>query len=155
MDHPLQVAYLNELESLAGEKVSNKTFDGCGAPLFALSSLGLARAIQAITLSSDPVHKEVLEACRAHPEMMTGEERKEVKLIRQVPGMFMKDGAEGVEVLSLKDGRTLVVKIADGSTRSIPAIVAAQLNEWGIKVEIETIKVMGGANVVGEMAATL
>ena len=79
LDHPLQVAYLSELEELAGEKVSNKTFDGCGAPLFAISTKGLARAIQKVTLSKDPVHQEVMSACRANPAMTTGAERKETK----------------------------------------------------------------------------
>ena len=155
MDHPLQIAYLKELEELAGEKVSNKTFDGCGAPLFAISTKGLARALQAVTLSKDPVHQEVMNACRTYPEMMTGAERKETKLMKQVPGLFMKDGAEGVEVLTLADGRSLALKISDGSARAIPTIVAAVLKEWGVSVSVDPIKVLGGANVVGEMRAVL
>ena len=155
LDHPLQVAYLSELEELAGEQVSNKTFDGCGAPLFALSTKGLARAIQKVTLSKDPVHQEVMSACRANPAMMTGAERKETKLMKQVPGLFMKDGAEGVEVLSLEDGRSLALKSSDGSARAIPTVVAAVLKEWGVSISIDPIKVMGGANVVGEMRAVL
>ena len=50
-DHPLQVSYRKELEELAEEKVANETFDGCGAPLFALSTRGLARAIHKVTIS--------------------------------------------------------------------------------------------------------
>ena len=136
-------------------KVSNKTFDGCGAPLFAISTKGLARALQAVTLSKDPVHQEVMNACRTYPEMMTGAERKETKLMKQVPGLFMKDGAEGVEVLTLADGRSLALKISDGSARAIPTVVAAVLKEWGVSISIDPIKVMGGANVVGEMRAVL
>jgi len=155
MDHPLQVAYKKELEELAGEKVSNETFDGCGAPLFAISSKGLARAIHKVTISADPVHQEIMAACRANPGMMTGEDRKEVKLMRQVPGFFMKDGAEAVEVMSLPDGRTAVLKIADGSARAIQTIAGAILERWGFKVNIDPVPVYAAGNIVGGMRAVL
>ena len=155
MDHPLQVLYRKELEELAGEKVSNETFDGCGAPLFALSTKGLARAIHKITISTDPVHQEIMNACRANPVYMTGEERKEVKLMSQVPGLFMKDGAEAVEVMSMKDGRTAVLKIADGIPRAIQTIAGAILNRWGFDVKVDPVNVMAGGDVVGGMRAVL
>ena len=53
MDHPLQKLILEEIESASGEKSVNKTFDGCGAPLFAISTLGLARAIQNVTVGAE------------------------------------------------------------------------------------------------------
>jgi L-asparaginase II len=43
--HPLQVAIKAELETLAGEKITLTSTDGCGAPLFLLSVAGLAKAI--------------------------------------------------------------------------------------------------------------
>ena len=49
--HPLQVAIKAELEALSGEKNILTSTDGCGAPLFLMSVIGLARAIRAITLS--------------------------------------------------------------------------------------------------------
>ena len=155
MDHPLQVSYKKELEELAGEKVSNEAFDGCGAPLFALSTKGLARAIHKITISTDPVHQVIMDACRANPIFMTGEERKEVKLMSQVPGLFMKDGAEAVEVMSMKDGRTAVLKIADGIPRAIQTIAGAILNRWGFDVKVDPVNVMAGGDVVGGMRAVL
>jgi L-asparaginase II len=154
-DHPLQVSYRKELEELSGEKISNETFDGCGAPLFAISTLGLAKAIHAVTISNDPVHQEIMNACRANPIMMTGEERKEVKLMKQVSGLFMKDGAEAVEVMSLPDGRTAVLKIADGMPRAIQTIAGAILNRWNFDVKVDPINVMAAQNVVGGMRAVL
>ena len=41
--HPLQLKMLEKTEELAGEKVVKVTTDGCGAPLFAISTLGLAQ----------------------------------------------------------------------------------------------------------------
>ena len=154
-DHPLQVAVLNEIESLVGAKVSNKTFDGCGAPLFAVTTRELATAIRNITISKDPVHIEVMNAARAHPEMVAGEGRLTTRTMQSVPGLFMKDGAEAVEVASMADGRTLVYKISDGSWRAFGAIMHAALLEWGITTTEEAFNVYGGANIVGGMRAVL
>ena len=154
-DHPLQVAVLAEIESLAGAKVSNKTFDGCGAPLFALTTRQLANAIRNITISKDPVHVEVMNAARAHPEMVAGEGRLTTRTMKSVPGLFMKEGAEAVEVASMADGRTLVFKISDGSWRAFGAIMHAALLDWGITTTEEAFNVYGGANIVGGMRAVL
>jgi L-asparaginase II len=154
-DHPLQVAVLAEIERLAGAKVSNKTFDGCGAPLFALSTRELATAIRNITISKDPVHVEVMSAARAFPEMVAGEGRLTTRTMKSVPGLFMKEGAEAVEVASMTDGRTLVFKISDGSWRAFGAIMHAALLEWGITTTEEALNVYGGANIVGGMRAVL
>ncbi len=154
-DHPLQVAVLAEIESLAGAKVSNKTFDGCGAPLFALTTRELANAIRNITISKDPVHIEVMNAAREYPEMVAGDDRLTTRTMKSVPGLFMKEGAEAVEVASMSDGRTLVFKISDGSWRAFGAIMHAALLEWGITTTEEAFNVYGGANIVGGMRAVL
>ena len=56
MSHPLQIAIKNEIELLAGEKVSTSTFDGCGAPLFAISLIGLAKTFSTLVKSYDVVY---------------------------------------------------------------------------------------------------
>ena len=63
-EHPVQVAFKNELESLSEEKISHTTIDGCGAPLFLITLLGLARSIRSLTISKDRVHQSVVDACR-------------------------------------------------------------------------------------------
>lgn len=154
-EHPLQVAVLAEIETLALTKVANKTFDGCGAPLFAMTTRELATAIRAITISKDPVHVEVMGATRAFPEMVAGQGRLTTRTMQSVPGLFMKEGAEAVEVVSMVDGRTLVFKISDGSWRAFGAIMHAALLEWGITTTEEAFSVYGGANIVGGMRAVL
>jgi L-asparaginase II len=154
-DHPLQVAVLTEIEDLVGAKVSNKTFDGCGAPLFAVTTRELANAIRNITISKDPVHVEVMNAARAFPEMVAGDGRLTTRTMQSVAGLFMKEGAEAVEVASMSDGRTLVFKISDGSWRAFGAIMHAALLEWGITTTEEAFNVYGGANIVGGMRAVL
>jgi len=154
-DHPLQVAVLTEIEGLVGAKVSNKTFDGCGAPLFAVTTRELANAIRNISISKDPVHVEVMSAARAFPEMVAGDGRLTTRTMQSVAGLFMKEGAEAVEVASMSDGRTLVFKISDGSWRAFGAIMHAALLEWGITTTEEAFNVYGGANIVGGMRAVL
>ena len=153
--HPLQVAILKEIESMIGESVANKTFDGCGAPLFAMSSLGLAKGIHNFTISKDPVHQEVFNACLQYPEMVAGEGRLTTRMMQAVPGLFMKEGAEGVEVASLKDGLTLVFKISDGSLRAFSTIIHAAFAEWGIDTPEEQFNVYGGGAIVGGLRATI
>jgi L-asparaginase II len=58
--HPLQLAIKAEVEAMSGEKVSVTSVDGCGAPLFLFSLLGLARAIRNLTISTDPIHQEAV-----------------------------------------------------------------------------------------------
>ena len=152
--HPLQVAIKTELESLAGEKITLTSTDGCGAPLFLLSVAGLARAIRNITISKDPIHQEVMAASRAFPEMVAGKGRLTTQMIEAVPGLYMKDGAEAVEVASMPDGRTLVFKVSDGSLRPFRVLVHAGLKKLGIDSPYEPENVLGGDRVIGNIRAT-
>ena len=154
-NHPLQLAIKEELENLAGEKITLTSTDGCGAPLFLLSLIGLARAVRAITISTDPVHQSVMNAARAFPEMVGGVGRHNTEMMQQVPGLFMKDGAEAVNVCSLADGRTFVFKVSDGSLRAFRTIVHACLKDFGIDTALTPEKVMGGPRVIGTIRATI
>lgn len=154
-NHPVQVACRSELELLANEEVSLISVDGCGAPLFLISLRGLARAIHNLTISEDPIHHSVLRACREFPEMVAGEGRLTTRKMREVPGLFMKEGAEGVEVGSLPDGRTFVIKISDGSSRATGALVVAALRKFGVSVLPESTPVYGGNEIVGSIRAII
>ena len=152
--HPLQVAIKAELETLAGESITLTSTDGCGAPLFLMSVLGLARAIRAITISTDPIHQSILDASRAFPEMVAGKGRLTTQMIEAVPGLYMKDGAEAVEIASMPDGRTLVFKVSDGSLRPFRVLVHAGLKRLGIDSPYEAENVLGGDRVIGTIRAT-
>jgi len=154
-NHPLQVAIKNEFETVSGEKINIATTDGCGAPLFALSTRGLATGIHRLTVSSDPVHQQVLNACRLNPDMVAGSGRITTTMMEAVPGLFMKDGAEGVNIFSMPDGRTCAFKIADGATRPFALIMKKVFTSWFIDAGIDDQKVMGGSEVVGEVRCAL
>jgi L-asparaginase II len=153
-EHPLQQAFKSELENLAGEKISHTAIDGCGAPLFLISLLGLARAIRAMTISTDPVHQSVVDACRSFPDMVAGPERMTSIFMRQHPGLFMKSGAESVMVASVEDGRSFAFKVNDGGMRPRSVISLAGLRLLGINASGTLEKTYGGAQVVGSIRAT-
>jgi len=152
--HPLQLAIKAEVEQMSGEKVAGVSVDGCGAPLFLFSLLGLARAIRNLTISADPVHQEVAQACRDYPEMVSGPGRLATRMMQKIPGLFMKDGAEAVNVTSLADGRTLAIKISDGTARAMPAITAAALAKFGIDAQEVPVNTLGAGLPVGVIRAT-
>lgn len=153
--HSLQVACRSELETLAGEEVALVSVDGCGAPLFLISLLGLAQSIRNITVSKDPVHHSVIQACRDYPEIVAGSGRLTTRKMQEIPGLFMKEGAEGVEVGSLPDGRTFAFKINDGSSRALGVIVVAALKEFGIAAHPELTPIYGGKSIIGSIRAVL
>jgi len=152
--HPLQLAIKAEVEQMSGEKVAGVSVDGCGAPLFLFSLLGLARAIRNLTISTDVVHQEVVQACRDYPEMVSGPGRLATRMMQKIPGLFMKDGAEAVNVTSLSDGRALAIKISDGNARAMPAITAAALAKFDIDAQEVPVNTLGAGLPVGVIRAT-
>ncbi len=152
--HPLQIAIKSELETLSGEKITLTSTDGCGAPLFLISVAGLARAIRNVTISQDPIHQAVMTASRAFPEMVAGKGRLTTQMMESVPGLYMKDGAEAVEVASMTDGRTLVFKVSDGSLRPFRVLVHAGLKKLGIDSPYEPENVLGGDRIIGTIRAS-
>ncbi|MFD0901045.1 asparaginase [Actinomadura sediminis] len=127
-EHPLQAAVREVVEELAGEPVAAVGVDGCGAPLFAISTLGVARAYRALVLAApDAPEGLVADAMRTHPQWTSGTEREEHRLMDAVPGLLVKCGAEGVDAFALGDGRAGAVKIDDGAMRARTPVTVALL----------------------------
>ena len=157
--HPLQQVIAETVEDLTGQRVAQVTVDGCGAPLFSVSPLGLARAAAAIASAApDTPEGRVADAMRTYPEMASGDDRDVALLMRKVPGLLAKDGFEGVQMVGLPDGRAVVVKIADGADRARMPATAAALAHCGIGpdvlTEFATTPVVGGDTTVGSLRAT-
>lgn len=151
-DHPLQRAIRAEIERLTGVPVAHVTVDGCGAPLFSTTVLGLARAFGRIAAA--PVRGEpsapaarVATAMTAHPELVGGTGREATRAMAAVPGLVVKDGASGVYAAGLADGGALAFKVLDGSPRARPVLLAAALAVAG--VDNDEIRALGRALVLG------
>lgn len=153
-EHPLQIAIAAEFEKLSGEKITKVGVDGCGAALFAISLRALATAVRNLTLSNEAIHQEVVNACRNNPIMVSGVGRLPTLLMQKVPGLFVKDGAEGVMIMSTPKGEVIVWKMSDGSQRGNSPLSVATLSHLGITVDLERENVMGDGRVVGEIRAS-
>ena len=75
--------------------------------------------------------------------------------MREVPGLFMKEGAEGVLVCALRDGRVIAIKIIDGSWRPVAPIIMEIFNRWCVVMPDESVKIYGGASVIGEIVSLI
>lgn len=155
--HPLQQGTASLVEELSEEKIVTTTVDGCGAPLFAFSTLGLARAISKVASATYGPLARVAYAMRAFPEMVAGEGRSTTQLMRSVPGLLVKEGAEGVQVFGHMDGRACAMKVEDGSMRALPVITGSILKRWGLaNSETEknsVVPVLGAGEPVGSIVS--
>src|SRR5690606_4107358 len=130
-----QVAIAETIAEFTEVPISTATVDGCGAPLFSTSVTGLARAFGRLAAAptADPNAPEakVARAMAAHPDMVAGGRRPTTTLMRAVPGLVAKDGADGVFVAGLPDGRATAFKVLDGAERPLAPIMVAALDDLG------------------------
>lgn len=157
-DHPLQQLIAETISDLTGEPVVASGVDGCGAPVHAVPVLGLARAYARIaTAGPGTPEARVAGAIRGYPEWLGGTGRDVTALVRGVPGIIAKDGAEAVYVAALPDGRAAAVKIADGGARARTVVLTALLRRLGVAEpvldELATVEVTGGGRAVGAVEA--
>ncbi|MFF1835382.1 asparaginase [Streptomyces sp. NPDC058231] len=156
--HPLQQLIHQVIEEAAGEPVAAVGTDGCGAPLMAISLIGLARAFRSFVLAPEgTAERRVADAMRAHPEYVAGTRRPDTWLMREVPGALSKMGAEAVQALALPDGRALAFKIDDGGGRALGPVLARALGLLGVDApvvdRIGKAPLLGGAAEVGAVRA--
>ena len=167
--HPLQQSLATAFAELTGAPLAATAVDGCGAPLFAASLLGLARAFRLLVLgldgagSPDPACARITEAIRAHPAYVSGTSRDERVLLTAIPGAIGKAGAECCYVVALPDGRAFALKADDGAARVRPVLMAAALGRSGVLeddgIDVEAVRrtgvfeLTGGDQVVGEIRA--
>ncbi|UKD55331.1 asparaginase [Amycolatopsis sp. FU40] len=135
--HPLQRAIRETVEELTGQTVPRVATDGCGAPLFALSLRGLARAASRIATAPDGSPESlVANGIRQRPDLVAGTRRDVTRLMQAVPGLIAKDGFEAVQLAALPNGTAVALKIADGGDRARPAVLAAALARADVDPEL-------------------
>ena len=148
--HPVQRLILDDIAKRAGE-VCGVGVDGCGTPAAVTSLVGLARAARELAVDGHAVHR----AMTGYPEMVGGPRRDVTRLMQLIPGLMVKDGAEGVQVAALPDGRALALKIADGGGRARTPVTIAALRMLGVDVASDAIveEVFGHGRPVGTVRA--
>ncbi len=156
-NHPLQQKMLAKTEELAGEMVAKVTIDGCGAPLFATSTLGLAKAISGFSKAG----QDLIDAAKAHPWAIGDAGGADSQFLEQ--GFMAKIGAEGVFVVSTDSHHAVAVKIADGNLRAAPAVALELLRKHNLITDSsyqqlrEQVypKVFGGDQEIGKLVVTI
>jgi L-asparaginase II len=168
-DHPLQRAVAATFSEQTGEPIAATAVDGCGAPLFSTSLVGLATAFRRIALghdgadAPDPHAARIADAIRSHPAYVSGTTRDERALLTAIPGAIGKAGAESCYAVALADGRAFALKVDDGAARARPVLMAEALRRDGVDVEpgVDTdavrrtgaAELLGGGRPVGEIRA--
>lgn len=165
-EHPLQRTIHATVEELTGATASHVAIDGCGAPIVAAPLSGLARAVGLLAAAApDTPEGRVADAMRRHPDLLGGERRSVTRLMRAVPGLIAKDGAEGVYVAALPDGRSVAVKVDDGALRAAEVVVASALAhlvgedapgvDLDLLADVALPDVEGGGHPVGEIRSVV
>ena len=138
-DHPVQrnvAAVLAEVTDTAS--LGEPAIDGCSLPVFAvpLEGLALAAARLADPGRSGPARRaaseRVVRAMRTHPELVAGTGRCCTAVMRALPDVMVKTGAEGVYIAALgRLGLGVALKVEDGATRAAEVALLAVIDALG------------------------
>jgi L-asparaginase II len=113
--------------------------DGCSAPNYAVPLDRLAAAFARLATAAEDARygtapARLAAAMTAHPEMVSGEGRSDLLLMRAGRGDWVtKVGAEGVQAIGIRSrGWGVAVKVADGSARGLHPATVAVLDQLGL-----------------------
>jgi L-asparaginase II len=128
-DHPMQRAVTGAIERLAGRPARHIGIDGCGVPTFAFT-LGEAATMFARFATEGT---QILDAMAAHPFLVAGTGRLCTAVLRSLPGVAIKIGAEGLSCGTLRElGIAFALKSRDGMQRARDVATVALLKELGL-----------------------
>ncbi|MFC4146475.1 asparaginase [Micromonospora mangrovi] len=157
-EHPLQQALRAAVEEFTGEEAAAVGVDGCGAPVLAVSLTGLAEAFRRL-VEAEPgtVERRVADAMRAYPELVGGTQADDTRLMRGVPGLLAKVGAEGVFAAAVPGVGAVALKIDDGAVRARMPVLVSALRRLGVDAPVLTeyaeVPQLGGGLPVGAVRA--
>ena len=133
-DHPLQQAIRIAVAEFTQVREPGLVagIDGCSAPNYAVPLARLAQGYaRLVAADADPIYgrapQMLANAMTAYPEMVSGERRSDLALMRAGRGDWVtKIGAEGVQAIGVKSqGLGIAIKLADGQKRGLyPTIIA-------------------------------
>lgn len=144
--HPVQLAIFERFAALLGEPYADSVpaIDGCSAPTPRIPLSSLAYAFALLAKGRDaagetlPALAEIRDAMCAHPDLVAGEGRLDTLLMRALPGVVTKAGAEGVHAIGFPEkGIGIALKIEDGSRRALGPAVTSTLEALGLIGEAE------------------
>lgn len=153
--HPVQRRIAATSRELGGDSVALAGRDGCGAPAFVCQLVALAQAFRSIAIGArGSAESAVCDAMLENPEIAAGIGRVATDFMRAMPGVLVKDGAEGVIAACTPEGCAVAIKVADGNPRAWRPVLAAGLRRIGYAVPDGPYArelLLGGDQPVGEM----
>jgi L-asparaginase II len=141
LEHPLQQAIRSAVAHLTGvpERELVAGTDGCSAPNYAVPLDRLAWAYARLATDASDEHyasapATLARAMSAHPEMVSGERRNDLILMRAGRGDWVtKVGAEGVQAIGVRSRRLgIALKVVDGNARGLHPATVAVLDQLGL-----------------------
>jgi L-asparaginase II len=150
-DHPLQEEITSIVAESAGAKAPPPTaIDGCGVVTFALSLAEMARAFGRLVGADLDGGERVVAAMIAKPELIEGPGRTATEVMKELPGVVAKGGAEGLLCLGFRDGVGFALKAEDGGSRALGPAVGSVLGVSSLaEVPVENSR----GDVVGRIVA--
>jgi L-asparaginase II len=150
-DHPLQKEIAALVAEAAGAKRALPTaIDGCGVVTFALSLAATANAFGRLALGELEGAERIVAAMTAKPELVEGPGRTTTEVMKQLPGVIAKGGAEGLLCVGYRDGVGFALKCEDGASRSLGPAAGLLLN---VSALAETPIENSRGDVVGRLVA--
>lgn len=167
--HPLQQRISRAVRAATGADQVHSGVDGCGVPVhgvpLAAAATAYARLLEPERLGDLAPHAaRVVAAMRAAPYLVAGRGRADTLLMRTVPGLITKVGAEALHCAAIPElGLGVAVKVADGGDRAAAPALARVLRLLGALDDraVERLggvarrPVLGGGRVVGELVPVL
>ena len=128
-DHPLQREIGAIVAEVAGLKRKPPTaVDGCGVVTFALPLERMAAAFSRLIGTEIEGAERIRLAMTAQPELVEGPGRTATEVMKALPGVIAKGGAEGLLCLAYSDGVAFALKAEDGASRPLGPAAAFLLD---------------------------
>ena len=153
--HPCQEELVREVAAAAEVDAASlpTAADGCGIVTFALRLVHMAHAFSRFSTLDGAAR--IVDAMRAHPDLIRGPLAADSLLMRVAPGWIAKGGAEGLLCAAGPDGLGIALKVEDGATRATRSAAAAFLGRLGVETgDLGVVEVRNSrGEAVGELRA--
>jgi len=146
-EHPVQQFLRQRVADFCGLQATEIIIgvDGCGVPVYAMPLYNMALAYYNLCNGDQlagtrrEAANRILDAMAACPQMVAGEGHFCTELIRRTHGRVIgKLGADGIYCAAEREGKwALAIKIEDGNTAVIPAVVIRAFRQMNILSEDE------------------
>ncbi len=138
--HPVQQAVAATLARYCDVDIASAPvgIDGCSVPTWAMPLPNMALGFARLSNPADKAGQWIIRAARKHPEMIEGSKGFDTAVMRAVPRLFLKYGAEAVYCGTIPHaGLGFSMKVDDGSKRGVQVAIASMLASLPVWDEAE------------------